>query len=167
MRNASALHDDDTQLSHNFWLSEFLVSQTATRQGIRNVPLAAEQANLQRLALLLEDVRAALGHVPIVISSGYRSRALNAAVGGVNPEPGKRGSAHLYGCAADFTAPAFGSPRKICQRIIDAGIQFDQLIHERSWVHFGIARPGEEPRHEVLTAYFRGGKATYAKGLLA
>ena len=151
----------DQQLSPHFSLSEFTHSQTATRLGLRNEPLSAELANLRRLADVLEDVRRALGGVPIIISSGYRSPAVNNAVGGA------RNSAHLTGRAADFTAPRFGPPKRICQRIIDAGIVFDQLIDERGWVHLGIAPQGVEPRREVLTAFFAAGVPTrYAKGLV-
>jgi hypothetical protein len=151
----------DQALSPHFHLSEFTASQTATRQGMRNEPGMGPLANLQRLALVLEDVRAALGGNSIVITSGYRSTALNAQVGGA------KDSAHAQGCAADFICPRFGSPRLICQRIIDVGLCFDQLIDERTWVHLGIAMPNADPRRQVLTAFFQPGAPTrYAMGLL-
>jgi zinc D-Ala-D-Ala carboxypeptidase len=151
----------DTQLTPHFRLSEFLLSQAATRLGLRNEPFTAEQENLRRLALVLEEVRHALGGHPVVISSGFRSFVVNNAVGGSVK------SAHLTGRAADFTVPGFGTPRQVCQRIVDAGVIFDQLIDERGWVHLGIAARNAEPRREVLTAFFQPGAPTkYSKGLL-
>lgn len=80
------------------------------------------------LKIGLERVRAVLG-CPILISSGYRSPKLNAAIGGA------RNSQHCKGEAADFIAPGFGSPMEVCKEIVkhQESIQFDQLIHEGSW----------------------------------
>lgn len=147
-------------LSEHFSLAELTASQTADRAGIRNVPGPEASENLRRLAALLEDVRYCLGQVPMLVSSGFRSPTVNNLVGGAS------NSAHKDGRAADFTAPRYGSPRQICQRIIDAGIVFDQLIYEGSWVHIGIAKVGEQPRRQVLTAVFRPKQATqYLEGL--
>jgi hypothetical protein len=54
--------------------------------------------NIQEVMNRLETVRTAIGDLPIVIRSGYRSKAYNASVGG------KSGSQHLYGTAADVYA---------------------------------------------------------------
>ena len=151
------------RLAPHFWLSEFTFSQDATRQGLRNDPPAAAIANLERLALVLEDVRAVLGNVPILISSGYRSPQVNRIVGGSEKPP----SAHLTGRAVDFAAPSFGTSRQVCQRIIDAGIVFDQLIDERNWTHLGIALTNAKPRQDVRTAFFQpGAKTEYLPGLV-
>jgi zinc D-Ala-D-Ala carboxypeptidase len=54
----------------------------------------------------------------------------------------------------------------VCQQIIDAGIAFDQLIREGTWVHLGLADAGKQPRREVLTAVLRPGQSVrYVKGL--
>ena len=103
-----------------------------------------ELANLMRLAAVLEDVRHVLGSRPILISSGFRSEAVNKAVGG------STSSAHRLGLAADFTCPDFGSPLMVCRAIASSGIQFDQLIHEKgSWVHLGLSQSA--PRTQMLT----------------
>jgi zinc D-Ala-D-Ala carboxypeptidase len=150
----------DTQLSPHFYLSEFCVSQTAARADILNQPYGASIDNLKRLALKAEEVRKFLNDAPILISSGFRSISLNRLIGS------KDNSAHTRGCAMDFTAPAFGAPRQICQQIIDSGITFDQLICEGTWVHLGIAEPSVAPRREVLTARFNKAQpTTYFKGL--
>ncbi|MGC4076269.1 MAG: D-Ala-D-Ala carboxypeptidase family metallohydrolase [Rubrivivax sp.] len=150
----------DERLSPHFYLSEFTHSQAAVRLGLDNSPPAAAVSNLRRLAQVLESVRTSLGNAPILVSSGFRSTAVNAAVGGAPS------SAHLSGCAVDFTAPAFGSPRQICRRLLDAGAVFDQLIFEGSWVHYAIPLPGTPLRRDVLTAVFaRGARVRYEKGL--
>jgi hypothetical protein len=135
------------RLTDHFSLEELTASQTAARLGIDNAPDATIAAELRRLAVKLERVRERLG-APILVSSGYRSPALNAAVPGSAP-----GSAHTFGRAADFTCPGFGTPLDICKVLrAEGGIPFDQLIHEfGAWVHFGIALFGQLPRRQVLT----------------
>ena len=97
-----------TMLTPHFTLDEFTASQTAARMGLPNMPSGQEMANLQRTAETMEKVRTILGDKPVLISSGYRSPAVNAAVGGAS------NSAHMSGLAVDFTAPGFGSPLDIC-----------------------------------------------------
>lgn len=145
------------QLSKNFTLEELTLSQEAVRKGLDNTPDHDTMENLRVLASGLETVRGALGNVPILVSSGYRSPKVNAAVGG------SRGSQHLSGLAADFTAPKFGTPKEICLEIVASGIDFDQLIHEGSWVHISF---GPGMRRSILTASFKGGKATYTQGIV-
>lgn len=154
----------DIRLSPHFQLSEFTLSQVGTRLGLANEPTAQALQNLTLLAnLLLEPIRSLLGD-PITISSGYRSAAVNRAVGG-SPS-----SAHLDGLAADFGCPGYGTPRQVCQAIVDARLRFDQLIFEGSWVHIALppnaAHLGEY-RRDVLTAVFTPGQKTrYLKGIL-
>ncbi len=119
-------------LTDHFTLEELTASQIAARSHIDNTPPGEAMVNLQKLAAMLEEVRALLGH-PLIISSGYRSPALNAAVGSATT------SHHLLGGAADFTCPAFGSPLAVARKIADSGIPFGQLIHEfGAWVHISI-----------------------------
>jgi zinc D-Ala-D-Ala carboxypeptidase len=150
----------DAQLSTHFRLSEFIVSGVAERRGIANAPNDDQLGNLMRLADVLERVRRLLGQAPLLINSGFRSPELNAAV------RGSRHSAHLLGCAADFIAPSFGTPREICMRIADSEIPFDQLIFEGSWVHLAIPILGEDPRRQLLTAVFERSYPTrYVRGI--
>jgi len=134
-------------LTPHFLLSEFITSDTAAMQGIDNTPDADEVEQLHDTAELMELVRARCGDHPVLISSGYRCPELNKAVGGAS------NSAHLYGCAADFTIPAFGSPLEIARAIEphmnEWGI--DQLIYEMTWVHIGRAIPPSTPRAQCLT----------------
>lgn len=152
----------DVPLSQHFRLHEFCISQEAVRLGIANVPDLQAIDNLRRLAATLEVARSMLGEHPIVVSSGYRCRDLNAEVGGATT------SAHLYGRAADFIVPAPGfSPRLVCQLLHERGLVYDQLIDEQGWVHLGIAQEDQPPRRQLLTAMFMAGQRTrYLPGLV-
>lgn len=133
-------------LSPNFALEEFTTSQTASRRGIDNTPDAAILKNLKHLAEQLEVVRKALGNVPMNISSGYRSPALNKAVGG------SKNSAHMSGLAVDFTAPRFGTVLQTAKAVAACGVDFDQVIYEYGdWVHLGVAAPGAQGKKELLS----------------
>jgi hypothetical protein len=149
-----------TLLTPNFTLEEFTLSQTAARKGLRNVPPPGqEHTNLIRLAKVMETVRALLDDNLVLISSGYRSPKVNAAVGG------SKTSAHMSGLAVDFTAPSFGTPRDICKALEphmrDLGI--DQLIHEYdTWVHLGLRPADVAPRHMALTIDTKGTRNGFA-----
>lgn len=145
-------------LTPHFALEEFTNSATAMRFGIDQTPLPEVVMHLRVLAATLEVVRALLLH-RLRISSGYRSPKLNAQIGGAAD------SAHLYGYAADFTCPEFGTPLAIAEAISTSGIHFDQLIYEQTWVHLSIA---PALRGEVLTANFGPtGRTSYIPGLHA
>lgn len=135
-----------TYLTEHFSLEEMTASQTASRCSIDNDPTDQELVELTRTCQVLEIVRAMWGK-PLMVSSGYRCEDLNKEIGG------SENSQHMLGQAADFTIPAVGSPKEICQAIVDNGtIPFDQLILEYDdWVHISQAGIGNEPRRQVLT----------------
>lgn len=145
------------QLSRHFTLDEFTRSATAERLRIDNSPPSNALDNLIQLAKIAEQVRTLLGNVPLIISSGYRCAELNKAVGGAMH------SAHQAGLALDFTAPRYGTPFAISEKIASAALTFDQLILERqgaaTWVHLGIAAKGKTPRRELLTIDHQGTRA--------
>ena len=143
-------------LSPHFSLAELVASQVALRKGIDNAPAHAIVANLTRLAALLEQVRALVG-APIAISSGYRSPALNKAVGGA------ANSAHVLGLAADISTAKL-APKALALLIRQSEIAFDQLIYEGAWVHIGLSTGA--PRRQVLTAKFAGGGVSYVTGIV-
>ena len=143
------------RLSPHFTLEELTASEYAVRNGINNEPPWPIVENLRILAAHLEGVRAALGNRPIIITSGYRSPELNEAIGG-SPR-----SKHMQGFAADFICPSYGAPFEICQRIIDDGLAYDQLIHEYGqWVHYGIS---DQPYRRQVFTICKGGQ--YIPGL--
>lgn len=142
------------KLSPNFTLAELTHSATAVAKGISNAPTPEHLASLQRLCqTILQPLRDALG-AAVSINSGYRSAAVNAAVGGVQPTAAKRGSQHLYGEAADIRV-AGKTPLEVCRWIASSSLPFDQVIYEKVgssvWTHVSIAPPGRQPRREQLT----------------
>jgi len=138
------------QLSPHFTLAELTVSQSAARLGIDNNPPANVIKNLQRTALGLEGVRMLLG-APVLVSSGYRSPALNKAVGG------SKNSQHMTGQAVDFICPGFGSPAQIVKTLVNSGMAYDQVIIEFDrWVHLSFA---DKPRRQALIIDAKGTRA--------
>jgi hypothetical protein len=135
-------------LSDHFSYQEMTYSETASREGLSNKPDKAALTNLQRLAEVMEKVRAICGDFPVTITSGYRSPEVNAATGGSST------SAHMYGLACDFIIPGFGDPLDVCQAIeprMDE-LEIDQLINEYpedGWIHLGLSEG--EPRCQCLT----------------
>ena len=128
-------------LSPNFSLAELTTSQFAARYGKDNTPGPEALANLHRLSIALERVRAWLNR-PVIILSGYRSPAVNRGVGGAHR------SAHLTGLAADFICPSYGKVIDVFETLRMSGIVYDQLIAERgAWIHFAIS---DNPRHQAL-----------------
>jgi zinc D-Ala-D-Ala carboxypeptidase len=143
-----------TRLTQHFTLEEITRSDYAVRQGLDNTPPPALMGNALPLAEGLERVRAVLG-VPVFISSGYRSPAVNRGVGGA------ASSQHLKFQAADVSP--FGLDlRTAMEKLIDHEdfVRFDQLIYEGQWLHVSFA---PTPRGSILVANFGGGGVTYSK----
>lgn len=148
------------KLTRHFSLEEFTRSQTASRLGLDNTPPEGVLVNLKRLAGVLEKIRELTGRHAVLITSGYRSPALNRQIGG------SRTSAHMDGRAADIVVRGM-SPLALARKIQASGLVLDQLIYEGDWVHVGIARVGEPSRGDVLTAKFIHGTVTYQHGIVA
>lgn len=146
------------RLSPHFTLEEFVVSQTASRAGLVNEPDANTTVSLRDTANHLEAIRSYLNNPAIIITSGYRSPEVNKLVGG------SANSYHTFGLAADFIAPEHGTPLNICYHLSNfmERLEIDQLIYEYTWVHVGFAKPGEDPRHQILSLTKSGG---YSIGL--
>lgn len=132
-------------LSEHFTLEELTRTEAGARLGLDNTPDDGVVANLTRIAATLEQVRRTLNGKPIHINSGYRSAAVNHAVGGAAY------SAHLEGRACDFVCPEFGSPYLIALAIQTSGIAYDQLILEYGWVHLSVQRLNESARRIAMT----------------
>ena len=118
-----------------FSIQELTASATAQREGIDNRPnKCAYQLLHVLIEQLLDPIREAWG-APIVVSSGYRCKGLNALVGGTQY------SHHILGCAADIIAGSKAEHRKLfklIQQMQQAGkIRFTQLIWEGDgrWIH--------------------------------
>jgi hypothetical protein len=129
-------------LSPHFTLDE--LTHTDHRE-IDNNPNQAEIENLQRLANFLEEVKTVLGGKPVMISSGFRCKALNDAVGS------KDTSQHRVGCAADFRVPGM-TPDEVVRAIIASGIGYQQIIREFDrWTHISVPNQADEtPKKQAL-----------------
>lgn len=146
------------QLSEHFELAEFLVSETAARRGIANEPPPEVIENLRRLCRrVLEPLREHLNR-PIVITSGYRSPALNRAIGGSST------SHHMQGRAADIIVPGM-MPLAVCEAAHKLKLPCAQIIHEFGrWSHLAVS-VSREPL-QLLTAKLAQGKTVYEPGLI-
>jgi len=108
-----------------------------------NTPNAEQLKNLQRLAEFLELVRSLLGK-PIIVDSGFRSPAVNQAVGSTSV------SQHLRGCAADFRVPGM-TPAEVVKAIYGTKLPYDQVIVELGWTHISIPNTQDaKPRNMAL-----------------
>jgi len=152
------------KLSENFKLSEFTKSQTASRRGINNTPNDEHLRNIKTLVdNVLQPLRDDLGK-PLIITSGYRSPALNKAIGG------SEDSQHSNGEAVDIECIGM-SNRELAKYIRD-NFTFDQLILEfynpdegenSGWVH--VSYVSSDNRKEVLTALSQNDDVTYQYGI--
>jgi hypothetical protein len=149
-------------MTPHFTLSEFTASAKAAERGLDNsLPdalLPAAEATLE----MMERIRAILsekaGHdIPINVSSGYRSPAVNMAVGSSST------SDHPKACAVDWTAPSFGTPAAICKALAPfvSVLGIGQLILEFAdrpnggWVHTSTRLPSKA-LNRVITINSRG-----------
>jgi zinc D-Ala-D-Ala carboxypeptidase len=145
------------KLSEHFSLAEMTFSATAARKGIANVAPPEIVDQLILTADRMEGVRALLGNKPIRVLSGYRSPAVNKAVGG------SATSAHRTGHAVDFICPEFGTPAEVAAHLAKHLTSYDQIIQEfDSWVHVGFG-PGQ--RMQKLTARKVRGRTAYTAGI--
>jgi zinc D-Ala-D-Ala carboxypeptidase len=150
------------KLSEHLDLSEVTRSETAKRKGISNMPTLEHLENFKKLAEnIFEPIRKHFG-VPIHISSGYRSKALNTAIGG------SLTSQHCQGEAIDIDmdGSSNGVTNKMVFDYIRSNLNFDQLIFEfgtkdaPDWVHVSFESTGKQ-RKQVLRAIKSGGKTAY------
>ena len=151
------------KLSKNFTLKEFTKSMTATRLGIDNTP---QDEHLVAAKALFENcVQKVREHWGITrISSGYRSPALNDAIGG------SKTSQHSKGQEVDFECDGTDN-LEVAQWIRD-NLDSDQVISEfyvdgdptSGWIHLSYVSP-ESNRNRCLTATRVDGKVQYSVGL--
>lgn len=138
------------KLTNNFSLEELTYSKYAEDNGISNLFDAVVVNNLLELCTgFLQPFREFYGK-PIRVSSGFRSEALNEALGG------SKTSVHPLGLAADLQ-PADGDYNGFVQKILEFVEKkkpaFDQLLKETSktakWVHIGIRNRKGQQRGQI------------------
>ena len=126
-----------------FTIRELTRSATATAEKIDNTP---SQAVVDKLTALIENVldplREAWG-APIIVTSGYRSPALNRAVKGAPT------SQHVLGEAADIhtVSDTKEDNKKLYELIKKLKLPVDQCINEYddNWIHVSYG-----PRHRRM-----------------
>ena len=128
-----------------FALKEFVKSNTAARLGINNNPSEDVKKNIELLVeKILDPLRERFGK-PIIVTSGYRCKELNKAVGGAAK------SQHMSGEAADIRTveDSKSANKELFNLIIELGLPFDQLIneHDYDWVHVSY---GKRNRRMIL-----------------
>ena len=162
-------------LSPHFKLNEFTKSRTARENGIDNAPPPEAVENLRALCChTLEPLREALG-LPIIITSGYRCKALNERITHHSAT-----SQHMQGEAADFVVQGSkfkvqgskikvqGSKIKVQGEnhrellikafrtiILNDNIDFDQLIIYPSFIHVSY-ESHDKNRHRITKANGHG-----------
>lgn len=142
------------QLTQHFTLAELTASSKARQLGLDNTPPPEILPRLALTAEMLERIRSTL-RVPVIVTSGYRSQAVNKQVGGVAT------SDHTQGHAADIVAPGYGTPLQIARTLAPmvSALGIGQLIYEHfgasSWVHVSTRVP-EQPVNRVITITAQG-----------
>lgn len=147
------------RISEHISYQEATMSDTAVRKNISNVP---DENQLKRMKLVAENcfepIRKEHGK-PIRVTSFFRSKELNAAIGGSSST-----SQHMQGEAIDF----------VCENMkelfewIRRNVEFDQLIWEYGtdtspdWIHISYTeqRPN---RQEVLRVRRINGETTWRR----
>ena len=156
------------KLSEHFTLGELCKTSAKTADGrsatqgdtllAKNIPSHVHIENLKRLCGWLEMLRDEWnrrygeGDDPIIINSGYRSDAVNKAIGGA------KGSNHLTGCAADIRVAGMEQALRYAVILLDISDEsredFDELLLERSprgtyWLHFAVRPPSQDNRRKI------------------
>jgi hypothetical protein len=153
------------RLSQNFTLNEFTKSQAAERLNLDNQPKGEHLENLKHLVeKVIQPTRNHFNRV-MTINSGYRSPAVNKAIGGAAT------SQHCNGEAADIEIP--GVSNYELAKWIQDNLEFDQLILEfykpgvpdSGWVHVSLKRNAVQ-RKQSLTAMRENGRTVYKPGLM-
>ena len=127
----------------NFTFKELVKTDT----GLENIPDDMNVlSNICRLAAFLQTIRNEL-HLPIIVNSGYRSKEVNEAVGGV------LSSYHVKGLAADIKCSDMDKLLTILHYHLmetdQLGIYYSNTKQE--WYHVGLPEEGKLPRTQIYT----------------
>ena len=135
---------------HYTW-REFERSPTAEMRGIDNSIPAWARDDVRALCLVLDPVREFFDHT-IRITSGFRSDALNEAIGGRDDAP------HLTGKGVDVTTDDVSAGRRtaewLANRFVESGVPFDTATWHQpasgGYVEITYDREREQQRRLVL-----------------
>lgn len=137
-------------ITKDFSYREFEKSDIADRKGICNVitSFGVRDSIFALTENVLQPLRDAWGK-PLKVNSGYRCKALNAAVGGVPT------SQHVKGEAADI---ATDDPVKLARLAVKLGLPFDQMILYPTFVHFSHRLNGQQRGQICYNWRYKGEK---------
>lgn len=157
------MKEQNMKLTPHFSLAE--MTRTSVK-GVDNTPTAEAVENLKRVCRWLEMLRErynSLTPTPspqgegnqeeqIIVNSGYRSAAVNRAVGGSSK------SNHLTGCAVDIRACGIEQALRYATILLDISDEgqepFDELLLEQKgkgyWIHFAVRPQGNRRRVRFL-----------------
>ena len=143
--------DKSIKLTEHFSLSE--MCSTSVQTADHNFPSQAVITNLSRLTKWLEEMRCRVAS-RVIINSGYRSPAVNKAVGGVAT------SNHLTGCAADIRCTGLEQAIRYAAYLLDIskerGEAFDEILIEHRaktgnyWVHFAVRPNNNRKKVKII-----------------
>ena len=138
------------KISKNFTFSEFTKSNVATRYRINNAITDWEVRDniIALVENLLQPLRDAWGN-PLFINSGYRSKELNAKVGGVATSQHCKGQAADVGCS---------DPLALARLLLKMDLDFDQAIVYPSFLHISYKDEGKNRRQLLYNKSYKGEK---------
>lgn len=127
----------------NFTFNELIKTDT----GLDNMPNDMNIIkNLCRLADFLQTIRNEL-HLPIIVTSGYRSKEVNEAVGCASS------SYHIKGLAVDIKCSDMDKLLSVLHShlmdIDQLGIYYSNTKQE--WYHIGLPEDDKVPRNQIYT----------------
>lgn len=115
-----------------------------TNTGLPNDPDAPTRARLLKLTnAILDPWRHQLGQ-PVIVTSAYRSPAVNQTIGGASQ------SQHMTGEAADLVVEGWSSVQSAAH-LAAAGLPFDQIVYYAYHPHVHVShRANGAQRGEIL-----------------
>lgn len=132
-----------TPISKNFNYEEFEFSHDANELGIDNhIPSDKIRFAIRLLVLNLLQPLREKAQRPLVLNSGYRSPALNKAIGGA------KDSQHLKGEASDIHCESAMEVLYLAQLVIRYKLPFDQMILYDTFLHISFKASGQQ-RHQI------------------
>ncbi len=137
--------DRNEKISRYFTMGEAIHSSTAIKKGIKNTPSWSERTNIRYTARRLDEVRKILGR-PVIVTSWFRNKKLNKAVGGSST------SGHRKGMSVDILLKKGKAGRKEFEKVRAQLESFDQLIYypRRGHLHIGFKQYKFQERKQVM-----------------
>lgn len=145
------------KISNDFYLSEYLNSNSATRNNIKeqfNPPQSIINNIVHINNTIIQPYRTFINS-PLIITSGYRCKRLN------DIEKGSINSEHIEGRAVDFHVPRFANGltySKFREWLLKNKIEFNQLIWEYgnkqnpAWIHISVPPKGLIGKKQIFSA---------------